>query len=103
MNSRLSSGKRAIVLALKRAMSSKAVNPLGNMAGGEKSIIGEGVNRIDGLLKVTGTANYAMDWCRSRILHTALSSKATIAAGTIAEMDTAAAEKSPGVLACHHS
>ena len=24
--------------------------------------IGEGVNRVDGILKVTGAANYATDW-----------------------------------------
>ena len=26
------------------------------------NVIGEAINRIDGILKVTGTANYAMDF-----------------------------------------
>ncbi len=63
-----------------------------------KNIVGEGVNRIDGLLKVTGTAEYATDYKLPNPAY-AVIFKSTIAAGKITELDTAAAEKSPGVIA----
>ena len=60
--------------------------------------IGEATNRIDGLLKVTGAAEYATDY---KISNTAFAVifKSEIAAGKITEIDTSAAEKSSGVLA----
>lgn len=61
-------------------------------------LIGEAISRIDGVLKVTGAANYATDWPIRNIAHAYLI-KSTIAAGTVTNIDTAAAEKSPGVLA----
>ena len=63
-----------------------------------KKIIGEAVNRIDGLLKVTGAAEYATDY---KLENTAFAVifKSEIAAGKITEIDTSAAEKSAGVLA----
>ena len=61
-------------------------------------IIGEPVNRIDGILKVTGTANYSMDFPVKNVTHGFII-KSTIAAGTISDIDTTAAEKSPGVIA----
>ena len=60
--------------------------------------IGEAINRVDGVLKVTGAANYATDWPIRNIAHAYLV-KSTIAAGSIKEIDTSVAEKSPGVLA----
>ena len=60
--------------------------------------IGEAVSRIDGLLKVTGTANYAMDFPVANAAHGFLV-KSEIAAGKILDIDTSAAEKSPGVVA----
>jgi xanthine dehydrogenase YagR molybdenum-binding subunit len=69
-----------------------AMNKSGNKA------IGEGVSRIDGILKVTGTANYATDWPIKNLAHGFIV-KSTIAAGTISEIDSSAAEKAPGVLA----
>jgi len=60
--------------------------------------IGEAISRIDGVLKVTGAANYATDWPIRNIAHAYLI-KSTVAAGSITEIDTSAAEKSPGVLA----
>ena len=60
--------------------------------------IGEAVSRIDGLLKVTGAANYAMDFPLSNAAHGFLV-KSEIAAGRILDIDTSAAEKSPGVVA----
>jgi xanthine dehydrogenase YagR molybdenum-binding subunit len=62
------------------------------------NVIGEAVNRIDGILKVTGTANYSMDFPVKNVAHGFII-KSTIGAGTITDIDTAAAEKSPGVIA----
>lgn len=66
-----------------------------NGAGNKK--IGEAVSRIDGILKVTGTANYATDWPVKYVAHGFIV-KSTTAAGIISEIDTSAAEKSPGVI-----
>ena len=60
-------------------------------------VIGEAVNRIDGLLKVTGTANYSMDFPVKNVAYGYIV-KSTIASGTITDIDTSAAEKSPGVV-----
>src|SRR6476659_2959112 len=68
------------------------------METGKTKVMGEAVSRIDGILKVTGAADYATDWPIRNIAHAFLV-KSTIAAGTITEIDTTAAEKSPGVLA----
>jgi xanthine dehydrogenase YagR molybdenum-binding subunit len=45
-------------------------------------VIGEAISRIDGVLKVTGAANYATDWPIRNIAHAYLI-KGTIAAGSI--------------------
>ncbi|QHT67656.1 xanthine dehydrogenase family protein molybdopterin-binding subunit [Rhodocytophaga rosea] len=60
--------------------------------------VGQAINRIDGILKVTGTATYATDYILKNAAH-AVIFKSTIAAGKITEMDTTDAEKSAGVLA----
>lgn len=60
--------------------------------------IGEAVSRIDGLLKVTGAASYAMDFPVRGAAHGFLI-KSEIAAGKILDIDASAAEKSPGVVA----
>lgn len=65
---------------------------------GKVKSIGEAVNRIDGLLKVTGTANYAMDFSVKNPAYGFLF-KSEIAAGKILDIDTSAAEKSDGVIA----
>ncbi|MEO6732124.1 MAG: xanthine dehydrogenase family protein molybdopterin-binding subunit [Ferruginibacter sp.] len=59
---------------------------------------GQGLDRIDGLLKVTGTANYATDYKIKNIAY-AVIFKSTIAAGEITNIDSSAAEQLPGVLA----
>ncbi|HEY0658245.1 MAG TPA: xanthine dehydrogenase family protein molybdopterin-binding subunit, partial [Pyrinomonadaceae bacterium] len=64
----------------------------------KKNVIGEAVNRIDGLLKVTGTAQYTTDFSIKTVASGYLI-KSTIAAGRIVDIETAAAEKSPGVVA----
>jgi xanthine dehydrogenase YagR molybdenum-binding subunit len=61
-------------------------------------VIGEAVSRIDGLLKVTGTANYAMDFPVPNAAYGFLV-KSEIASGKILDIDTGAAEKAPGVVA----
>ena len=69
-----------------------------NMPSGENKIIGSAVNRIDGILKVTGAANYATDWPIKGVANGYIV-KSTVAAGTITDIDTSIAEKSPGVIA----
>src|SRR5256885_16724762 len=64
----------------------------------DTKVIGEAISRIDGILKVTGAANYGMDWPIKNVAY-AFIVKSTVAAGTITDIDTAAAEKSPGVIA----
>lgn len=60
--------------------------------------VGSPINRIDGIAKVTGKAPYSMDHSVTNPAY-ALLVKSTIAAGTIRDIDSAAAEKAPGVLA----
>jgi xanthine dehydrogenase YagR molybdenum-binding subunit len=60
--------------------------------------IGQAINRVDGLLKVTGAASYATDYVLKNTAH-AVIFKSTIAAGKITDIETTEAEKAPGVLA----
>ncbi len=64
----------------------------------KNKVVGTPISRIDGIAKVTGKAAYSMDYPVKNIAYAVLF-KSTVAAGTIREIDTAAAEKSPGVLA----
>ncbi len=64
----------------------------------KKNVIGEAINRIDGFLKVTGTANYTMDFPVNNAAHGFLF-KSEIAAGKILSIDASAAEKADGVIA----
>src|SRR5215468_3831929 len=68
------------------------------MASGETKLIGQAISRIDGLLKVTGAANYSVDFPVKNAAYAYLI-KSTVAAGTISDIDTSQAEKSPGVVA----
>src|SRR5215469_6183358 len=61
-------------------------------------LVGPGIDRIDGPLKVTGAAHYPSDFSLPEMAYAALV-RSTIAAGTIARLDTARAEAAPGVLA----
>ena len=63
----------------------------------EAKHIGQAINRVDGLLKVTGAATYATDYVLKNTAH-AFIFKSTIAAGKITDIDTSDAEKAPGVL-----
>src|SRR3982074_103699 len=65
------------------------------------SPIGRKTPRVDGPLKVTGTAQYTSDFHFPGMLY-AVPVDATIANGKIKKLDTAAAEKLPGVRAILH-
>src|SRR6202140_5448587 len=66
-----------------------------------ESPIGLKTPRIDGPFKVSGTAQYASDFHFDGMLY-AVPVEATIANGKIQKLDTAAAEKMPGVRAILH-
>ncbi|MFM0592640.1 xanthine dehydrogenase family protein molybdopterin-binding subunit [Paraburkholderia dilworthii] len=61
------------------------------------NLIGQPVDRIDGLLKVTGEARYAAEFPEARLAHAVLVTS-TIARGTIASIDASRAQALPGVL-----
>ena len=64
-------------------------------------IIGAAVPRIDGPLKTSGKARYAVDHDFPGLAH-AVAVQATIGKGKIRSLDTSAAEKMPGVLLVLH-
>jgi len=61
------------------------------------NLIGQPLDRVDGLLKVTGDARYAAEFPEARLAHAVLVTS-TIARGTIASIDASRAEAVPGVL-----
>ncbi len=63
-------------------------------------LVGRGVERVDGRVKVTGAARYAADTEITGVLHGALATS-TVARGEITELDTSAALAGPGVLAVY--
>jgi len=65
------------------------------------SVVGRPIPRVDGPLKVSGTATYTSDHNFPGMLY-AVPVPSTIAKGTIATLDTSAAEKMPGVRAVFH-
>ena len=65
------------------------------------SPIGRKTPRVDGPLKVSGVAQYASDFHFPGMLY-AVPIEATIASGRVTKLDTAAAEKMPGVRAIFH-
>jgi xanthine dehydrogenase YagR molybdenum-binding subunit len=69
---------------------------------GEMRVIGKARPRIDGPLKVTGTAKYTSDHSFPGMLY-AVPVGATIASGTIQTIDTARARQMPGVRAVFKS
>ncbi|MCY7357609.1 MAG: molybdopterin-dependent oxidoreductase, partial [Rudanella sp.] len=64
----------------------------------KNKLTGTPVSRIDGILKVTGKAAYSTDYPVDNLAYAVLF-KSTIASGKILNIDTALAEKAPGVLA----
>ena len=67
----------------------------------QMSVIGKPQRRVDGPLKVSGSAMYASDHHFPGMLY-AVPVEATIANGKIQKLDTDAAEKMPGVRAIFH-
>src|SRR5881392_2225338 len=65
------------------------------------SPIGRDTPRVDGALKVSGKAQFTSDFHFPEMLY-AVPVEATIANGRIVKLDTAAAEKMPGVRAIFH-
>jgi xanthine dehydrogenase YagR molybdenum-binding subunit len=65
------------------------------------SPIGRGTPRVDGPQKVTGAAKYTSDFHFPGMLY-AVPVEATIANGRVVKLDTATAEKMPGVRAVFH-
>jgi xanthine dehydrogenase YagR molybdenum-binding subunit len=65
------------------------------------SVIGEPITRIDGKLKVTGGARYAADYPTEKLAY-GVAVTSTIGNGKISRIDSAKAEKMPGVLAVFH-
>src|SRR2546430_6829350 len=63
--------------------------------------IGRDTPRVDGPLKVSGKAQYTSDFHFPGMLY-AVPVEATIANGRVTKLDTAAAEKMPGVRAIFH-
>ena len=68
---------------------------------GQISVIGKPQRRIDGPLKVSGLAMYATDHHFPDLLY-AVPVEATIASGRVLNLETAAAERMPGVRAIFH-
>lgn len=66
-----------------------------------ENIIGAAVPRIDGPLKTTGTARYAVDHNLPNVAQ-AVAVVSTIGNGRIRSLDASAAEKMPGVLLVYH-
>ncbi len=60
--------------------------------------IGAGIDRVDGVLKVTGQASYSGDFTVPRLAH-AVMVLSTIPSGRIQRIESARAERMPGVLA----
>lgn len=66
------------------------------------NIIGAAVPRIDGPLKTTGTARYAVDHDFPNLVH-GVAVQSTIGKGRIKSLDVSAAEKMPGTLTVLHN
>lgn len=62
-----------------------------------RTVVGEGIERVDAPLKVTGGAHYPNDFSYPGMVHAALVGS-TIAAGRIRRIDASDAQSAPGVL-----
>src|SRR5438045_8638458 len=59
--------------------------------------IGQPLTRVDGKLKVTGTARYSAEFSRPRLAYAALI-QSTIANGRVSKINLSAAQAAPGVI-----
>ena len=64
--------------------------------------IGQGIDRVDGRLKVTGRAHYAAEFAVPDVVHAVLV-QSTIGAGTITGFDLDAAQGDAGRAGDHHA
>src|SRR6266496_2587689 len=62
------------------------------------AFIGQPISRVDGRQKVTGRATYAAEFDVPGVLHGAIV-RSTVAKGRIANIDSTAAERAPGIIA----
>jgi len=85
--------KKAVELAPDRMMPGGKPDPLLHKHG----LIGAPISRTDGSLKVAGKAAFAAEFPLEGLVYAALS-HSTVARGRIVEIDTSAAEASPGVV-----
>ena len=65
-----------------------------------KASAAEGLDRVDGRMKVTGKAKYSAEYSTKGVVYGVLAGS-TITSGTIKTIDTKAAENAPGVLAVY--
>ena len=86
--------KKAVELAPDSWVPGGRPDPLSRQRHG---LIGAPVSRIDGPLKVKGAARFAAEFALDGMAYVALA-YSTIAKGRIATIDTAAAERAPGVV-----
>src|ERR1700731_3862599 len=73
-------------------------SPVGSNALDTPGVVGEPLDRVDGLLKVTGAAVYAYEVQQQRNTLYGFVVEASIGKGTIRSIDTRAAENAPGVI-----
>src|SRR5258706_5203459 len=64
---------------------------------GVQGVIGKGIDRIDGVVRVTGAARYAAEFQPAGLAY-GVAITATEAVGTVTRIDTAAARAVPGVI-----
>ncbi|WP_066648196.1 MULTISPECIES: xanthine dehydrogenase family protein molybdopterin-binding subunit [Sphingomonas] len=64
-----------------------------------QGLLGKGIDRIDGVAKVTGAARYAAEHRPQGAMAYGYAITATVAVGAVRSIDTSAAEAMPGVLA----
>ncbi len=67
----------------------------------QSTVIGKEITRIDGVLKVTGAAQYGVEYPLENMAW-GVGVHSTVGAGKIAQIDSSEAEKMPGVLAILH-
>jgi xanthine dehydrogenase YagR molybdenum-binding subunit len=63
----------------------------------QEVVVGKGINRLDGRLKVTGKAQYSAEFPLKNVACAVLL-QSTISKGTISSIDTSEAERQPGVI-----
>ena len=68
---------------------------------GTQNLVGVAVPRVDGPLKTSGSAQYAVDYHFPRLAH-AVTVQSTIGKGSIRSLDATRAERMPGVLLVMH-